>query len=253
MVGTAARLAPTLALAAALACAAPPQPPPAPPPEPVQAFSPEPEPAEVRERPATEPARPAPPAAPDPSAAERARLDALAASLRGATDESDPARAAERARLGLAEALPHLERERGGEDPLVRDLADTLRDLEALAAEREQAEQRLARRRHAAELTRSGLDLAAAGDSDAAIATLERAVALHEAEAGPDGARALGASLSYLGRLRADRGDAEATALLERSLSLLEPALGRLDPLTLATRARLERLRAGAPPAARPD
>jgi hypothetical protein len=55
----------------------------------------------------------------------------------------------------------------------------------------------------------------------------------------------LGASLSYLGRTYAGLGERDlARAALERSLALLVPALGKLDPLTLVTRASLENLRA---------
>ena len=61
----------------------------------------------------------------------------------------------------------------------------------------------------------------------------------------------LGASLSYLGRAQAaldEHGAARET--LARALPLLEPELGELDPLTLATRAALEN--AHAPGPARP-
>jgi hypothetical protein len=65
----------------------------------------------------------------------------------------------------------------------------------------------------------------------------------------------LGASLSYLGRTYAALGDREnATYVLQRSLAILEPELGKLDPLTLATRASLENVRGAAPvPAKRSD
>jgi tetratricopeptide (TPR) repeat protein len=79
-----------------------------------------------------------------------------------------------------------------------------------------------------------------------ARALLERAVAIHER--GVTAPVELGASLSYLGRSYAGLGEREpARSALERSLALLEPALGKLDPLTLATRASLENVRAQAP------
>jgi tetratricopeptide (TPR) repeat protein len=75
---------------------------------------------------------------------------------------------------------------------------------------------------------------------------LERAVAIHER--GVTAPVELGASLSYLGRTYAGLGQrASARQTLQRSLALLEPALGKLDPLTLATRASLENVRAPAP------
>ncbi len=79
-----------------------------------------------------------------------------------------------------------------------------------------------------------------------ARALFERAVAIHER--GVTAPVELGASLSYLGRTYAGLGDREsARETLQRSLALLEPALGKLDPLTLATRASLENLRAAGP------
>jgi hypothetical protein len=75
---------------------------------------------------------------------------------------------------------------------------------------------------------------------------LERAVAIHER--GVTSNLEAGASLSYLGRVQAGLGDGEAArASLARSVVLLEPALGKLDPLTLATRAALENARGALP------
>jgi tetratricopeptide (TPR) repeat protein len=68
---------------------------------------------------------------------------------------------------------------------------------------------------------------------------LERAVAIHER--GVTAPVELGASLSYPGRTYAGLGEREsARQTLQRSLVMLEPALGKLDPLTLAARASLE-------------
>jgi len=71
---------------------------------------------------------------------------------------------------------------------------------------------------------------------------LERAVSIHER--GVTTRVELGASLSYLGRTYAALGDREnARYVLQRSLSILVPELGKFDPLTLATRASLENVR----------
>jgi len=71
---------------------------------------------------------------------------------------------------------------------------------------------------------------------------LERAVSIHEK--GVTAPVELGASLSYLGRTYAALGDFEnARYVLQRSLAILVPALGKFDPLTLSTRASLENLR----------
>jgi tetratricopeptide (TPR) repeat protein len=82
---------------------------------------------------------------------------------------------------------------------------------------------------------------------------LERAVSIHER--GVTARVELGASLSYLGRTYAALGEHEnARHVLQRSLDILVPALGKFDPLTLATRASLENLRSAAPvPARRSD
>jgi len=89
------------------------------------------------------------------------------------------------------------------------------------------------------------------GDLQGARPLLERAVAIHER--GATSNVEAGASLSYLGRVQAALGDtAAARASLARSLALLEPELGKLDPLTLATRAALENARAR-PPADRAE
>jgi tetratricopeptide (TPR) repeat protein len=85
-----------------------------------------------------------------------------------------------------------------------------------------------------------------------AKALLERAVSIHER--GVTSQVELGASLSYLGRTYAALGDREnARYVLQRSLMILVPELGKFDPLTLATRASLENVReepAGRVPAA---
>jgi tetratricopeptide (TPR) repeat protein len=84
------------------------------------------------------------------------------------------------------------------------------------------------------------------GDLDGARPLLERAVAIHEG--GVTSEIELGASLSYLGRVQAKQGDSDAAReTLARAVALLEPALGKLDPLTLATRAGLENVRATVP------
>jgi tetratricopeptide (TPR) repeat protein len=94
----------------------------------------------------------------------------------------------------------------------------------------------------ASELDRQGAALLDRRDYARARPLLERAVALHER--GDTAPVELGATLSYLGRVYAGLGErAAARAALERSLALLEPALGKVDPLTLATRASLENLR----------
>ena len=82
---------------------------------------------------------------------------------------------------------------------------------------------------------------------------LERAVSIHER--GVTARVELGASLSYLGRTYAALGEREnARHVLQRSLDILVPVLGKFDPLTLATRASLENLRSAAPvPARRSD
>ena len=75
---------------------------------------------------------------------------------------------------------------------------------------------------------------------------LERAVSIHEK--GVTAPVELGASLSYLGRTYAALGDFEnARYVLQRSLAILVPALGKFDPLTLSTRASLENLRGSVP------
>jgi tetratricopeptide (TPR) repeat protein len=75
---------------------------------------------------------------------------------------------------------------------------------------------------------------------------LERAVSIHEK--GVTAPVELGASLSYLGRTYAALGDFEnARYVLQRSLAILVPALGKFDPLTLSTRASLENLRTSVP------
>lgn len=83
----------------------------------------------------------------------------------------------------------------------------------------------------------------ARGDAAGARAPLERAVAIQEEGVGD--AVALGTSLSYLGRAYAGVGEnAQAQRTLEHALALMEPALGKLDPLTLETRATWMNLRA---------
>ena len=98
----------------------------------------------------------------------------------------------------------------------------------------------------ARDLDREGASLLDRRDYARARPLLERAVAIHEQ--GVTAPVELGASLSYLGRTYAGLGErALADRTLERSLALLLPALGKLDPLTLATRASLENVRGSAP------
>jgi tetratricopeptide (TPR) repeat protein len=102
----------------------------------------------------------------------------------------------------------------------------------------------------ARDLDRQGAALLDRRDFAHARPLLERAVAIHER--GVTAPVELGASLSYLGRTYAGLGErASARAALERSLALLEPELGKLDPLTLATRASLENVRGAVPASAR--
>jgi tetratricopeptide (TPR) repeat protein len=98
----------------------------------------------------------------------------------------------------------------------------------------------------ARDLDREGSALLDRRDYSRARPLLEHAVSIHER--GVTAPVELGASLSYLGRTYAGLGERDAARVaLERSLALLVPALGKLDPLTLATRAGLENLRTSAP------
>jgi tetratricopeptide (TPR) repeat protein len=144
----------------------------------------------------------------------------------------------ERARALLARALPLYERTAAPGDPNVR-------RVRALIADRPPAPEPDPASR-ARDLDREGAADLDRRDYAHARPLLERAVAIHER--GVTAPVELGASLSYLGRTYAGLGERErARETLERSLALLEPALGRLDPLTLATRASLENLRASPP------
>jgi tetratricopeptide (TPR) repeat protein len=144
----------------------------------------------------------------------------------------------DRARSLLERALPLYERTLAADDPtlarvraLIADSAPPARGPDPAAVARD--------------LDREGAALLDQRQFARARPLLERAVAIHER--GVTAPVELGASLSYLGRTYAGLGEREpARAALERSLALLEPALGKLDPLTLATRAGLENLR-GAP------
>ena len=218
-----------------LACAGP-----SPPTDEVPLLAPGP--AAAEDRPALPSGTPEPNASPNTDSAQaRAQLVARLESARHEPDAPD----APRSRELLAEALPHLEAARGPADPLVAEVERALARYERIEAERRRAAQRAERHDLALALTRSGVERAAQGQLDAAIDALEQAASLWEA--GEPDPLALGTCLSYLGRLRAERGDPEAEPTLLRALELLEPELGRLDPTTLATRARLERLRAAMP------
>jgi tetratricopeptide (TPR) repeat protein len=86
------------------------------------------------------------------------------------------------------------------------------------------------------------------GDQQGARPLLERAVAIHES--GVTSQVELAASLSYLGRVEGKLGaNASAEEHLSRAVAILEPELGKMDPLTMATRAGLENVRATLPAA----
>jgi tetratricopeptide (TPR) repeat protein len=152
-----------------------------------------------------------------------------------------------KARALLERALPLYEKTLAPDDPTVlrvRELIAARTPPREPASEPDPAEVARA-------LDREGTAYLDRHDYILARPLLERAVSIHES--GVTAPVELGASLSYLGRTYAGLGDVEnARYLLQRSLSLLEPALGKLDPLTLQTRASLENLR-GSMPADRAD
>jgi len=153
----------------------------------------------------------------------------------------------EKARELLGRALPLYEKTRAADDPTLLRVRTLLADY-ALRADlphqNENPEPNLAA--VARDLDERGAALLDRRDYARARPLLERAVAIHEQ--GVTAPVELGASLSYLGRTYAGLGERDAArAALERSLALLLPALGKLDPLTLATRASLENVRDPAP------
>jgi tetratricopeptide (TPR) repeat protein len=262
------RRAPILAALCAIGCATP-APPVAVAPEPETALAPAPEPA-------PDPAREEVTLATafGASAAEHAaagRLDEAARDYRHALDlwldlqpQSDALVAEtlanlalihrargerDRARALLDRALPLYEKTLAPGDP-------TLARVRALIAEpvARPAPRAAAAEPNAADtaraLDREGAALLDREDYAGARRVLERAVALHEH--GDSRPVELGASLSQLGRCYAALGEREAAlSALHRSLALIEPELGKLDPLTLATRASLEHVRAQPPAHAR--
>jgi len=150
-----------------------------------------------------------------------------------------------RARALFERALPLYEKSLAADDPTV------LRVRQLLAAGAEPAPRRETVREAdpaaaARDLDRDGAALLDRREYARARPLLEGAVAIHER--GVTAPVELGASLSYLGRAYAGLGEHEAARrTLARALLLLEPALGKLDPLTLATRASLENLRTAVP------
>jgi tetratricopeptide (TPR) repeat protein len=150
----------------------------------------------------------------------------------------------EQARELLGRALPLYEQTLAKDDPTLVRVRSLLADY-ALRADppyKKEADPAMVAR----ELDEQGAALLDRRDYAGARPLLERAVAIHER--GVTAPVELGASLSYLGRTYAGLGEREsALRTLQRSLSLLEPAIGKLDPLTLATRASLENVRAAVP------
>jgi tetratricopeptide (TPR) repeat protein len=156
--------------------------------------------------------------------------------LRRARGEREPARAL------LERALPLYEKTRGGGDPTVL----RVRALIAERATKPAAPPEPDPAEAARDLDREGAAHLDRREYVRARALLERAVSIHER--GVTAPVELGASLSYLGRTYAALGDREnASYVLQRSLAILEPTLGKLDPLTLATRASLENVRGAVP------
>jgi tetratricopeptide (TPR) repeat protein len=148
----------------------------------------------------------------------------------------------EQARALLERTLPLYRKTLAEDDPIVVRVRALLADY-ALRAnppyEKDPAEV-------ARDLDREGAALLDRRDYARARPLLERAVAIHER--GVTAPVELGASLSYLGRTYAGLGERElARRTLERSIPLLVAGLGKLDPLTLATRASLENVRASVP------
>ncbi len=146
----------------------------------------------------------------------------------------------DQARSLLERALPLYEKTLAPDDPTVLRVRALIAASAALRApEPDPAEV-------ARDLDREGAAYLDRREYARARPLLERAVAIHER--GVTAPVELGASLSYLGRTYAGLGERErAREALQRSLALLEPALGKLDPLTLATRASLENVRGAAP------
>jgi tetratricopeptide (TPR) repeat protein len=162
---------------------------------------------------------------------------AVAHRARGERDE---------ARALLQRALPIYEKTRAADDPSVARVRGLLADYAPRANPPAKNQSEPDPAAQARDLDREGAALLDRRDYTRARPLLERAVAIHEQ--GVTAPVELGASLSYLGRTYAGLGERDAArAALERSLALLVPALGKLDPLTLATRASLENLRAQAP------
>ena len=150
----------------------------------------------------------------------------------------------EQARALLERALPLYEKSLAPEDPTLARVRALIAASAAPPARPAPPEPSPAETARA--LDREGAELFARRDYVRARPVLERAVALHE-RAGTEPVE-LGASLSHLGRTYAGLGEREAARrTLRRSLALIEPALGKLDPLTLATRASLEHVLADYP------
>jgi tetratricopeptide (TPR) repeat protein len=138
----------------------------------------------------------------------------------------------------LERALPIYEKTRAADDPTLARVRGLIEERPAPAARAPEPDPADTAR----DLDREGATLLDRRDYARARPLLERAVAIHER--GVTAPAELGASLSYLGRTYAGLGDRDlARAALQRSLALLDPALGKLDPLTLVTRATLENLR----------
>ena len=145
------------------------------------------------------------------------------------------------ARSLLERALPIYERKLPADDPTLQRVRALLASTKPSAAA-PAATPAPSAADGARELDRQGAALLDQREYARARPLLERAVAIHER--GVTAPVELGASLSYLGRTYAGLGERDAARVtLRRSLALLEPALGKLDPLTLATRASLENLR----------
>jgi tetratricopeptide (TPR) repeat protein len=150
-----------------------------------------------------------------------------------------------RARARFARALPLYEQRLAADDPTLRRVRQLLA-ASAKPAPRHEPVREADPADIARDLDRDGAALLDRRDYARARPLLERAVAIHER--GVTAPVELGASLSYLGRAYAGLGEREAARrTLARALALLEPALGKLDPLTLATRASLENVRGWAP------
>jgi len=151
----------------------------------------------------------------------------------------------EKAHELLERALPIYEKTRPADDATVERVRSLMADY-ALRANPPHKRETPDPAEVARGLDREGAGLLDRRDYARARPLLERAVSIHEQ--GVTAPVELGASLSYLGRTYAGLGERDAArAALERSLALLVPALGKLDPLTLATRASLENVREPVP------